>query len=76
MLFCMGYTSSLKHHTEHHTQDQTQYRRPTVKEHYRHWDSQQDFNSLKDFINLKKSNLTILSTTRHHIPEDYTLFRT
>jgi hypothetical protein len=30
--------------TEHHTQDQTQYRRPTVKEHDHHWDSQQDFN--------------------------------
>jgi hypothetical protein len=26
-----------------HTQDQTQYRRPTVKEHYHHWNSEQDF---------------------------------
>jgi hypothetical protein len=38
------------HHTEHHkppsthTQDQTQYRRPTVKKHDHHWDSQRDFN--------------------------------
>jgi hypothetical protein len=33
-----------------HTQDQTQYRRPTVKEHGPHWDSQQDFNELKIFV--------------------------
>jgi hypothetical protein len=33
--------SSIEHHT--------QYRRPTVKEHDHHWDSQQDFNSLNFF---------------------------
>jgi hypothetical protein len=27
-----------------HTQDQTQYRRPIMKEHDHHWDSQQDLN--------------------------------
>jgi hypothetical protein len=27
-----------------HTEEQTQYRGPTVKEHDHHWDSQQDFN--------------------------------
>jgi hypothetical protein len=32
-----------------HTQEQTQYRRPTPKEHDHHWDSQQDFNELKFF---------------------------
>jgi hypothetical protein len=31
-------------HVHPHTQDQTQYRQPTVKEHDHHLDSQQDFN--------------------------------
>jgi hypothetical protein len=52
--------------TEHHTQHQTQYRRPTVKEHDHHWDSQQDFNKLKHFINFNKSILIILSTSVTH----------
>jgi hypothetical protein len=39
----------------------TQYRRPTVKEHDHHWDSHQDFNELKYFINFKRSILTVLS---------------
>jgi hypothetical protein len=43
-----------------HTQDQTQYRGPTVKEHDHHWDSQQDFNEMYNFIHFNKSNLTTL----------------
>jgi hypothetical protein len=31
-------------HTRTHTQEQTQYRRPTVKEHDHQWDSRQDLN--------------------------------
>jgi hypothetical protein len=58
--------------TEHHktppthTQDHTQYRRSTVKEHDHHWDSQQDFNQLKSLINFKKSILIILSANVTH----------
>jgi hypothetical protein len=42
-------------------QEQTQYRRPTVKEHDHHWDSHQDFNELENCINFNKSISTILS---------------
>jgi hypothetical protein len=49
-----------------HTQEQTRYRRPTVKEHDHHWDSQQDFYIFKNFINFNKSNLTNLSTSVTH----------
>jgi hypothetical protein len=49
-----------------HAQDHTQCRRPTVKEHDHQWDSQQDFNELKNVINFEKSNLTILSTSVTH----------
>jgi hypothetical protein len=44
-----------------HTQEQTQCRRPTVKEHGQHWDSQQDFNELKKVINFNKLIVTISS---------------
>jgi hypothetical protein len=39
---------------------------PTVKEHDHHWDSQQDFNQLKNVINFNKSNLTISGTSVTH----------
>jgi hypothetical protein len=39
-------TRRTEHHNtpSTHTQDHTQRRRPTAKEHDHHWDSQQDFN--------------------------------
>jgi hypothetical protein len=49
-----------------HTQDQTQYRRHTVKEHDHHWDSQQDFNELKNVSNFNISILNILSPSVTH----------
>jgi hypothetical protein len=67
------------HCTEHqkppstHTQEQTQYRRSTVKEHDHHWDSQQDFNELKICINFNKSVLTILSPSITHTCEAFSL---
>jgi hypothetical protein len=69
-LYCEWY--SVRRVTEHHktpsthTQEQTQYRRLTVKEHGHHWDSQQDFSELENVINFNKSILTIFSPSVSH----------
>jgi hypothetical protein len=47
-----------------HTQKHTQHRRPTVKEHDHHWDSQQDFSEFNFFINFNKSILIKLRHSR------------
>jgi hypothetical protein len=59
--------SSPKHVAQNTTNlhPHTQYRRPTVKEHDHHGDSQQ-FNEFKYVINFNKSNLTISSTSVPH----------
>jgi hypothetical protein len=53
-IFMTDKTRRTEHHrTLPHTQDQTQHRRPTMKEHDHHWDSQQDFEHFINFNSFK-----------------------